>query len=174
MGKQQLKKEIQLLERDQLEQMILEAYSAKKEIKEYFDFFLNPDVDKLTDRFKLEVDKEFHRGKRGYSKARITNLRRMLKDFEGFHPGFDKQIDLMFYIVNQSLTWEAVFNYTDTLMKGTASIMTRMLDIADANYVADRVLADLTAMLADESVGTRYFRRYLRDSLAAYRPAATK
>lgn len=38
MSKLLLKKEIKGLTRNQLEQMILDAYDAKKEIKEYFDF----------------------------------------------------------------------------------------------------------------------------------------
>ena len=46
MSKLRLTKEIKQLERHQLEQMILDAYAARKGIKEYFDFFLNPDVDK--------------------------------------------------------------------------------------------------------------------------------
>ena len=51
MSKLRLTKEIKQLERHQLEQMILDAYAARKEIKEYFDFFLNPDVDKLIEKY---------------------------------------------------------------------------------------------------------------------------
>ena len=42
MGKAQLKKEIQALSREELEHLVLEAYEARKEIKQYFDFFLDP------------------------------------------------------------------------------------------------------------------------------------
>ena len=59
MSKLRLTKEIKQLERHQLEQMILDAYAARKEIKEYFDFFLNPDVDKLIEKYKVAASKEF-------------------------------------------------------------------------------------------------------------------
>ena len=52
MSKLLLKKEIKDLTRNQLEQMILDAYDAKKEIKEYFDFYVNPDVEKLTEKIQ--------------------------------------------------------------------------------------------------------------------------
>ena len=54
MSKLQLKKEIQKLERHQLEQMVLDAYAARKETKEYFEFFLNPDVEKLTENIRWQ------------------------------------------------------------------------------------------------------------------------
>ena len=53
MSKIQLKKELQTMEAPQLREMILEAYSARKEIKEYFEFFLNPD-----DTVSLSVSKK--------------------------------------------------------------------------------------------------------------------
>lgn len=59
MSKLLLKKEIKDLTRNQLEQMILDAYDAKKEIKEYFDFYVNPDVEKLTEKFKVAISREF-------------------------------------------------------------------------------------------------------------------
>ena len=53
MSKIQLKKELQTMEAPQLREMILEAYSARKEIKEYFEFFLNPDIEHLLDNIAV-------------------------------------------------------------------------------------------------------------------------
>ena len=171
MSKLQLKKEIHRLERRQLEQMILEAYDARKETKEYFDFFLNPDVEKLIEKYKVAIAKEFARSKRGHSKARISVIKKLVKEFESFHPGFDKEIDFLFYIVSHALLTETTIYFSDTLMKGIAAIIEKMLDTADRNLVADTLLTNLTALLDDESAGTRYFRRYLREALSHFRPA---
>ena len=171
MGKIQLKKEIQSLPREQLEAMILEAYEARKEIKQYFDYFINPDVNKLTDKYQLEISKEFHRSKRGYTKARITNIRRLYKEFQGFHPGFDKEIEVLMYAITTALECERAFHFSDTLMRGIGSLMILMVEIADRNLVADNILTRLTALLADERSGTRYFRAYLREVLQEVRPA---
>ncbi|MDE6527627.1 MAG: hypothetical protein K2L78_01085 [Muribaculaceae bacterium] len=170
MSKQKLTKEIRLLERHQLEQMILDAYCARKEIKEFFDFFLNPDVEKLIEKYKVAVSKEFSRSKRGHSKARISVIKKLLKEFQGFQPGYDKEIELMHYIINFALLSEASVYFSETLMKGISSIMMKMVETADRNLVADTLLASLTALLDNEASGTRYFRRFLRDELSAYRP----
>ena len=170
MSKLQLKKEIKNLTREQLEQLLLDAYDARKETKEYFDFFLNPDVEKLTEKYKVSISTEFSRSKRGHSKARISVIRKLLKEFASFHPGFDKEIDLQFYVVNFALMSEDIYYFSDTLMQGVATIMTGMIDLADRNLVADRLISQLTTLLNDESIGTRYFRRLLRESLEQYRP----
>ncbi|MBD5225225.1 MAG: hypothetical protein HDS68_04570 [Bacteroidales bacterium] len=170
MSKTQLKKEIKNISRDQLEQMILEAYDARKEIKQYFDFFLNPDVDKLTERYTLEINKEFGRSKRGYSKARITNVRRLYKEFKSYHPGFDKEIELLMHIIRVSLKSERVFNLSETMIRGIGSLLNELVNISDKNLVADKVWSDLTTLLDDTAAGTRYFRKYLREQLESYRP----
>lgn len=171
MSKQKLTKEIRQLERHQLEQMILDAYSARKEIKEYFDFFLNPDVEKLLDKYKVAVSKEFNRSKRGHSKARISVIKKLIKEFEGFQTGYDKELELLYYIVSFALLTESAVYFSETLMKGISAIMLKMIDTADSNLVADKLLTSLTSLLDNDSSGTRYFRRYLRDELSAYRPA---
>lgn len=170
MSKTLLKKEIKSLPREQLEQMIIEAYDARKEIKLYFDFFLHPDVEKLTDRYTAEVTKEFSRSKRGYSKARITNLRRLYKEFKSFHPGFDMEIELLMHIIRVALRCEKVFNLSETMIRGIGAFMKDLVIFSDANLVADKVLSDLTALLNDNTAGSRYFRRFLREQLESIRP----
>lgn len=171
MGKQQLKKEIQALPREQLELMILEAYEARKEIKQYFDFFINPDIDKLTDKYILEINKEFRRSKHGRSNARITRIRKLYKEYQGYHPGFDKEIELLMHIITTALLIDNVFYISETMVRGVGALMKQMVIMSDANLVADEVLTKLTALLADKSAGSKYFRIYLKEQLETIRPA---
>jgi len=170
MSKLQLKKELKQLSREQLEQLVIEAYDARKEVKEYFDFFLNPDVDRLMEKYKTAIVREFARSKRGSCKARISVIKKNIKEFESFHPGFDKELELLKYVVDIGLLAEQARNFNDTLTNGVMSVMLKLVDLADRNLVADRVLADLTATLSREHAGTRYFRRFLRNALDTYRP----
>ena len=103
MGKAQLKKEIQALSREELEHLVLEAYEARKEIKQYFDFFLDPDAAKLSEKYKTAIDKELKRGKRGHSRARTSIIKRALKDFSSFQPGFEYELDLMFHTIAMAM-----------------------------------------------------------------------
>lgn len=72
MSKSALRKELDRMSREQLEQIILDAYDAKREIKDYFEFFLNPDVNKLLDKQLAIVAKELSRVKWGTSRARVS------------------------------------------------------------------------------------------------------
>ena len=70
MGKLQLKKELALMSHEEIVQIVMDAYAARREVKEYFDFFLNPDIDKLRDKTLARIDREITRGKHGRSTAR--------------------------------------------------------------------------------------------------------
>lgn len=86
------------MEAPQLREMILEAYSARKEIKEYFEFFLNPDIEHLLDKYQTIILKELRRTKRGsYSKARISFIRKQIKEFSSFQPGYEALLDIRFF-----------------------------------------------------------------------------
>ena len=67
------------MSQEQLVQIIIDAYDARQETKEYFEFFLNPDVEKLFDKFRKDVMKEFNRTKWGRSKARVIVIKRQVK-----------------------------------------------------------------------------------------------
>ena len=87
MSKAALKKEFAGMTREQIIQIVLDAYAARKEVREYFDFFIDPDVDKLMEKTIARIDKELMRGKHGRSTSRITLVRRAIKDFASFDPG---------------------------------------------------------------------------------------
>ena len=57
MSKTTLKRELVNMDKEQLIELILEVYAARKDAKEYFEFFLNPDVGKLLDKYELAVSK---------------------------------------------------------------------------------------------------------------------
>lgn len=84
MSKAKLKKELANMTAEQLREMILDAYDAAPEIKEYFEYFMNPDEDKLMQSFFEFVKKEIHRVKRVHCKARVGVVKRELKKLKGF------------------------------------------------------------------------------------------
>lgn len=167
MSKTSLKKELLNMDKNQLVELILDVYCARKEAKEYFEFFLDPDVAKLQDKYEQAVSKEFNRVKRGYCKARISVLKNQLKEFASFQPGFEAEIELMLFVVRYALMVESHIHFPDTLLRGVAVIMRRLVEVANSNYVADSTLERLGAMLSDSRLGSRYFRRYLSDELAS-------
>lgn len=165
MGKAQLKKEIQALSREELEHLVLEAYEARKEIKQYFDFFLDPDAAKLSEKYKTAIDKELKRGKRGHSRARTSVIKRALKDFSSFQPGFEYELDLMFHTIAMAMLAEAQLNFTEAQCNAYGKLLLDMIALADRNLAADKMLIRTASLLENPHSGSVYFRRYLKKLL---------
>jgi len=53
MSKSRLRKELSLLTKEQLIDLTLDAYAARREVKEFYDFFLKPDAQALQDKFGI-------------------------------------------------------------------------------------------------------------------------
>ncbi len=166
MSKTQLKKELSALSHDQLVELILEAYSARKEVKEYFEYFLAPDENRLMEKFRKEVTKELSRTRRGgYSKARISVLKRLIGDFESFQPSLSSKVDFMMFIFALGVDGELRLWYPPALEKGLEWIMLRAVDMAEDNEDAGRILPLVDAVLTADGYAHRAFRRNLAESL---------
>lgn len=61
MSKAQLKKYIQGLDREHLEEFVMDIYSDVKPAKEYLDFFLNPDVNKVVEKTQRAIYSKVYR-----------------------------------------------------------------------------------------------------------------
>ena len=75
MSKTALRKQLREMPREELEQVVMELYESRKEVKDYFDFYLDPDVDRLMDRYRKLLLKEASRCSRGDSRCRISAIR---------------------------------------------------------------------------------------------------
>jgi hypothetical protein len=66
MGLRELRKELTELEKPAIIHHLLEVYKRYPEVKEYFDFYVDPDEDELLEKYKAMVHEGFYpsRGKR--------------------------------------------------------------------------------------------------------------
>lgn len=161
MSKLQLRKVLSGMDRDQIEQILLDAYTARKEIKEYFDYFANPDVDKLEEKYQGVILKEISRHKRGWSKCRISVIKKQLKEFASFQPGVDKEIDLMIFILEKILSAEKYVYFTDSQFQQYSLLLDQLLVFADTNLMLEQTLSRVLALLRDATSGTKHFRTFL-------------
>lgn len=132
MSKTQLKKLLSQLSAEQISEMVLELYDARPEAKEYLDFFVSPDVDKKLEKTKSLIRKEASRTSRGRSKARVTKIRRYIKDIVSLNPGSEAVAEIMTFAVE---TMCAVSN--EQLMKtatqgGTSRLLRETVLFCDA------------------------------------------
>lgn len=82
MGLTEIKKELKRLDKPKLIEFIAELYKTQKSVKEYLDFYFNPDEKALFEKYKMQVIEAFY-PKRGFgfnlSKGRkaISDLKKL-------------------------------------------------------------------------------------------------
>ena len=170
MSKNDLRRELLPLTREQLIDIITDAYSARKEIKAYFDFFVNPDVDKLSEKYQRDIAKELSRSKWGRSKARISVINKLLKDFQGYNPGNEHVLALYYYAIQLLLLTEYQLTFTDTLYKGISKLILKALEMADEQGESSKAIEIFSRIIDPETVGyTRIGKRLVRETIESYR-----
>ena len=162
--KKTLKKELDALDKEQLIQLILDLYANRKEAKEYFNFFLNPDVDKLYEKHSKAIEKELSRYKRYKCTARISHIRSTIKAFASYSPGPEVVVNLMVYTVKAAITIEIRRDFTRTLASGIGKICKDCLAYADANGVYSHAHKMLELAL-NGKCGFLLFVNFLRESV---------
>lgn len=105
MSKRDLKKYLTELNKEQLEEQILELYDKFANVKVYYDFVFNPNEKKLVQEAKLKISNEYFpvRGKR--AKLRRSVSQKYIKHF--ILLGVDSFIiaDLMLYTIEIAQTY---------------------------------------------------------------------
>lgn len=157
MSKTALKKELANMSREQLEQIILDAYDSSKETKAYFDFFLNPDIKKLREKMFEIVCKELRRQKWGYCKGRVSVLKKAIKDFAGYKPGPQEVLLFMFNVLMQLGVAERFYNLSDAQERYISTLTAEILTYANSNQCADYAIE-----LLNKIINSTNFREYFR------------
>lgn len=104
MSKSALRKVLASMSQEELVQTLLEAYDARKETKEYFEYWLNPDEKKAYDNALRSLDKQFFNSKeRPLRKASATACKKIISDFSSLGTSAS----------NQALLWA---NYCSILV----------------------------------------------------------
>lgn len=169
MSKIQLKKELLKLDREQIIELLLEAYAARKEIKDYFDYFCDPDVEKLTEKYRTRIKKELTRVKRGnYSKCRISVLKTLLKEYISYQPGAEEVVGLYCETITLALELERYIHFSDILIRGVCRLLTDLLDYAENQGVYTAAIDRLDDLLVKNPKGTYFFRSQLLAAITEY------
>lgn len=133
MSKQALKKAIEELDAKQLRALLLELYSARKEAKEFLDFFAEPDIQGLTQKYQEGITKELERRGRRQAKPSITAVRRLIKSYATLQPGPEYVLGLMFYTLEQIKALLTKVWIPDAIEKSLANFMNDVVKYADKN-----------------------------------------
>lgn len=101
MSKTQLKKYIAGLPAEQVGEILLQVYDASKEAKGWIDFYLNPDIEALSEKYRKQIHLKCY-GRNG--KARRPKMRdcnQLIKTFGTIVQDPTPVGDLMLYFIEE-------------------------------------------------------------------------
>ena len=151
MSKTQLKKELQQLDKESIINVVLDLYTARKEAKDYLDFFVNPDISGRMEKARIKIAKELTRGRPGgQSRARISHIRKSIKEIESLQPGVEYIADLMVYSIEVAYAATLSQRLTQTLANGLRKLVSDTVIFLDRTDQLSVMLPRLQK--ADESL----------------------
>jgi Family of unknown function (DUF6155) len=137
MGLIEVKKEINKMDRDQLFRLICDLYSNQKKVKEYLDFFVNPNEEELFEKYKEKIRLAFF-PKRGYN-ASLADSRKAINDFKKISKGSDFLGDLMIYHVEMGEEYINTYGgIQDSFYGSTEKLVVDAIAIFKANNSTEK------------------------------------
>ena len=111
---------------------VLDLYDARKEAKEYLEYFLNPDEKAKLKEYKAIIRNEFW-PKRGDGKCRFSVCKKAIADFRKLHPSPESLADLMLYLVENACEvadawgdlWESFYDSTESNFEATMKYISK-------------------------------------------------
>ncbi len=97
MSKRAFKKYIKSLEKEDLEEQILDLYERFSEVKTFYNFVFNPNEDKLVREARLKISKEYFPPNNRRPKARRSVAHKLINHFLKLGMEPYALADIMFY-----------------------------------------------------------------------------
>ena len=111
MGLTDIKKELKRLDKDKLIDLVADLYKKNNSVKEYFDFYVNPDEKELFNKYRDKVFESFY-PKRGYD-YKLKEGKQAISDFKKLGPSSDLIADLMLFYVETGVKFTNEFGDID-------------------------------------------------------------
>ena len=111
MGFSDIKKELKKLDKDKLIDLVADLYKKNKSVKEFFDFYANPDERELFNKYRDKVFEAFY-PKRGFS-LKLKEGKQAISDFKKLGPSSELLADLMLFYVETGVKFTNDFGDID-------------------------------------------------------------
>ena len=148
MSKTALKKELQKLTKENLIEHILDLYEKNKSVKEFYDFYLNPENENnLFEKYKQVIHNEFY-PKRGNPKTRFSVCKKAISDFKTLNPAPKLVADLMLCLAENACKF--TFEFGD-MWEGYYTSAENNFDAA-LKYISKNKLLDNYKLRAEQCV----------------------
>jgi hypothetical protein len=88
-----IKKELKKLDKEKLVELVSDLYKNNKSVKDYFDFYVNPNEKELFNKYRDKVVQAFY-PKRGFG-YKLKDGKQAISDFKKIGPSSELLADLM-------------------------------------------------------------------------------
>lgn len=160
MGLTEIKKELKKLDKDNLIDLVADLYKKNKSVKEFFDFYVNPDERELFEKYRDRVFKAFY-PKRGYN-YKLKDSKQAISDFKKLRTSTELLADLMLFYVETGVKFTNDFgNINETFYKSLAITFVDSLTLMRKENILDK-FEDRVGKIVDDTNGIGWgFHDYL-------------
>lgn len=168
MSKTTLRRTINGLDKSQLCELIIDLYDARKEARDYLDFFANPDIEKRMEKARTNITKEFARSSRGRNKTRITRINKYIKDIATLKAGTEYEIELLSHAIETACKSANGSVFKDSVQNGVARLILTNAELSFAygnfNEIYTR-MENAVNSLRSSIFSRNQFKSVLKDAL---------
>lgn len=107
MTKRKLKNYLNDLNKEQIEDQVLDLYDRFKDVKAYYDFAFNPKEDKLLEESKFKIAKEYFPIAKRKAKLRRSVAQKIIKNCKTLQLDPQYIIEIMLYNIEIATTYTA-------------------------------------------------------------------
>lgn len=109
MSKAKIKKYLELLSREELVEVITDLYEARKEARDYLEFFMDPDVKGVVEKARKNVSKlYFKNNDRPHKKFNFSEGNKEVRNFLSLGIRGEEASDVMQYNLEEAISWLVV------------------------------------------------------------------
>ncbi len=155
-----VKKELKGYSREQLTELIVDLYQAKHlTTREYLEFMLNPDEEKLHSRTLETIEREADRIKRGAARFRGTKIKRELQRFDAFGTSAEHRVELRLETLRMLCHTALSYSFSTAQGNYMVKLLLETMEIADRNLMLPKYLRMIKETIAPG--GSTWYNRWI-------------
>jgi hypothetical protein len=152
MGITDIKKELKKLDKDNLIDLISDLYKNNKSVKEFLDFYANPDERELFNKYRVKVFEAFY-PKRGYG-FKLKDGKQAISDFKKIGASPNLLADLMLFYVETGVIFtnefgdinEGFYSSIETTYEAALTLMKKENLLDEFAVRAGKVVSDTSGI----------------------------
>lgn len=171
MSKAALNKTLKQLDADELRELLLQVYDARKEAKDYLEFFLNPDIEKKRLEAIKTINKEMGRHSKRRFACRVSNIKKALKLFATYQPEDEMFVKLYLEVIRAMCGAAQIEYFQQSFQNGAVALTTDFLKFIDKNGLFGEFFPALTTIIEgieENHYDTRNFKNALKDAIDTF------